>query len=65
MEVQEKMVVGYWEFIPMELGADNSSEQDTVTVNKELEEPSAGIFGIRRRTVQGKIKLWTDRGIQR
>ena len=35
-----KLVVGYWELVPMESGADNSSEQDTATVTKEVEEPT-------------------------
>ena len=39
--VQENLVVGYWELVPMESGADNPSEQDTDTVTKELEEPAA------------------------
>ena len=34
-----KLVVGYWEFIPMESGADNSTEHDTAIVTNELEEP--------------------------
>ena len=38
---REKLVVGYWELVPMESGSDNLSEQDTVTVTKELEEPAA------------------------
>ena len=41
MTVQAKLVVGYWELVLMEKGADNSSEQDTSTVTRELEEPSA------------------------
>ena len=36
--VQAKLVVGYWDLIPMESGADNSSEQDISKVTKELEE---------------------------
>ena len=39
--VQAKLVVGYWESVPMESGSDNSSEQDTDTVTKELEELAA------------------------
>ena len=39
--VREKLVVGYWDLVRMESGADNSSEQDIATVTKELEEPSA------------------------
>ena len=39
--VGEELVVGYWELVPMELGSDNSSEQDTAIVIKELEEPAA------------------------
>ena len=35
--VQGKLFVGYWELIPMELGADNSSDQDTATVIIELD----------------------------
>ena len=37
--VQAKLVLGYWELVPMESGADDSSYQDTATVTKELEEP--------------------------
>ena len=36
--VEKKLVVGYWELVPMESGADNSSDQDTDTVTNELEE---------------------------
>ena len=32
--VQAKLVVGYWELVPMESGADESSGQDTATVTK-------------------------------
>ena len=32
--VEAKLVVGYWELVPMEPGADNSSEQDTATFTK-------------------------------
>ena len=39
--VQAKLVVVYWELVPMESVSDNSSEQDTATVTKELEEPAA------------------------
>ena len=39
--VRSKLVVGYWGLVPMESGADNSSEQDTATVTNELEEPEA------------------------
>ena len=39
--VQAKLVVGYWYLVPMESGSDNSSDQDTSTVTKELEESSA------------------------
>ena len=39
--VRSKLVVGYSELVPMESGSDNSSEQDTATVTKELEEPGA------------------------
>ena len=38
--VQENLVVGYWELVPMVSGSDNSSEQNTATVTKELEEPA-------------------------
>ena len=41
VKVQAKSVFCYWELVPMESGADNSSEQDTSTVTKELKEPSA------------------------
>ena len=34
--VQENLVVGYWELVPMVSGSDNSSEQNTATVTKEL-----------------------------
>ena len=37
--VRTKLVVGYWELVHMELGSDNSSDQDKATVTKELEEP--------------------------
>ena len=37
--VRAESVVGYWDSVPMESGTDNSSEQDTSTVTKELEEP--------------------------
>ena len=39
--VISKLVVGYWELVPMESGSDNASEQDTATVTKELEETAA------------------------
>ena len=39
--VKEKLVVVYWELVPMESGYDDSSEQDTVTATKDLEEPVA------------------------
>ena len=29
------MVVGFWDLIPLEPGADNSAEQDTATITKE------------------------------
>ena len=48
--VREKLVVGYWELVPMESGADNSSEHDTATVTKYLEEPTAK----RKRTLWWK-----------
>ena len=35
-----KLVLGYWELVSMEPGADNSSEQVTAIVTKELEEPA-------------------------
>ena len=35
--VQAKLVLGYWELVHMEPGADNSSEKDTAKVIKELE----------------------------
>ena len=37
---QAKLVVGYWDLVPMESGANNSSEHDKATVTKELEEPA-------------------------
>ena len=37
MKVRAKLVVGYWELVPMELVSDNSSDQDTATVTKDLE----------------------------
>ena len=40
VEIQAKLVLGYWKLVPMEPGADNSSEQDTSIVTKELEEPA-------------------------
>ena len=33
--VQEKLVVGCWEVIPLESGVDNSVEEYTTTYNKE------------------------------
>ena len=39
--VREKLVVGYLYLVPMESGSDNSSDQDTATVTRELKEPSA------------------------
>ena len=39
--VQAKLVVGYWYLVPIESVSDNSSEQDTATVTKDLEEPAA------------------------
>ena len=35
-----KLLVGYWDLVPMESGADNSSEQGKATVTKKLEEPA-------------------------
>ena len=40
VKVKAKLVVGYWEFTPMESGADNSAERETATVTKQLEEPT-------------------------
>ena len=37
LTVQAKLVVGFWKLIPMESGYENSEEQDTTTVTKELE----------------------------
>ena len=37
---QEKLVVVYWKLVQMESGYDNSTEQETATFTKELEEPS-------------------------
>ena len=37
--VQAKLVVGYWELIPMESGAGLSAPQDTSTVRFEDERP--------------------------
>ena len=37
VRVRASLVVGYWELIPLESGADNSAEQDTYIVTKELE----------------------------
>ena len=39
--VQEKLVVDFWDLIPMESVADNSVEQDTSAVTKDNQEPSA------------------------
>ena len=39
--VQEKLVVGYWELIPMEPGAELLAPQDTSTVRVEEEIPTA------------------------
>ena len=41
VKVQEKLVVGFGDFIPVESVDDNSAEQDTYTVTKDNEEPSA------------------------
>ena len=49
--VRARLVVGYWELIPMESGADNSAGQDTSTVTKELEEPEA-----KRRRQDGRMR---------
>ena len=35
--VREKLVVIFWDFIPLESGSDNSVEQDTATVTNENE----------------------------
>ena len=37
---QAKLVVGFWYFIPMESGYDNSAEKYTPTVTKQNEEPT-------------------------
>ena len=52
--VQEKLVVGYWQLVPMESGADNSLEKDTSKVTKELEEPLVN----RNRTLWWKEQKW-------
>ena len=39
--VQSKLVVAFWELIPMESGSDNSPEQDTDTFTKDNEKPAA------------------------
>ena len=52
--VRAKLVVVYWELVPMESGADNSSKQDISTATKELEEPSAK----RNMTLWWKEENW-------
>ena len=52
--VLAKLVVGYWELVPMESGSDDSSDQDTAKVTKELEEPAA----TRMRTLWWKEENW-------
>ena len=37
VKFQMKLAVGFWELIPLELGADNSAEQNTATVTKDNE----------------------------
>ena len=37
VKIRAKLVVGYWELIPMESGADNPAYQDTAIVTKGLE----------------------------
>ena len=39
VKVRSKLVVGYWRLIYLESGANNSVDQDTATVTKELDEP--------------------------
>ena len=38
VKFQVKLAVGFWELIPLELGADNSAEQNTATVTKDSED---------------------------
>ena len=54
--VREKLVIAYLELVPMESGDDNSSEQDTVTATKYLEEPAAK---------QKRYLLWKKENLQR
>ena len=41
VKFKANLVLGYWELVSMESGSYNSSEQDTATVTKEVEEPEA------------------------
>ena len=52
--VRTNLVVGYWELVPMESGSNNSSEQDTATVTKELEEPVSK----QKKTLWCKEENW-------
>ena len=38
VKFQMKLAVGFWELIPLELGADNSAEQNTATVTRDNED---------------------------
>ena len=40
-DIMIKLVVGFWDLIPMESGYDNSEEQETSTVTKENEGPES------------------------
>ena len=54
--VRAKLVVGYWELIPMELWDECSAPNDTSTVMVSEErraEKKRGFNGDRRLTVQG------------
>ena len=53
--VPENLVVGYWKLVPIESGADKSSEQETATVTKELEETPVK----QKRTFCWKEENWT------
>ena len=55
VKFQSQMVVGYWELVSMESGADNSSDKYTATVTKQLEEPAEK----RSMTLWWKEENWT------
>ena len=52
--VQEKLSVGFGQLVPMLLGADNSEDQDTTTVNNQNEEPVDNL----KKTFWWKYENW-------